>query len=114
MSSSSRRAAPSPPAARHTRRYPGRREPVGRQRQRRSGAERQAARDVHLAGLVEKDKSTERGYQRNHTSSLRTGSWSSSDSESLKASELRSQGELTLKAGRNVTTRAPRSTPSAI
>ncbi|MEL5306689.1 hemagglutinin repeat-containing protein [Serratia nevei] len=64
-----------------------------------------AARDVHLAGLVEKDKSTERGYQRNHTSSLRTGSWSSSDeSESLKASELRSQGELTLKAGRNVTT----------
>lgn len=64
-----------------------------------------AARDVHLAGLVEKDKSSERGYQRNHTSSLRTGSWSSSDeSESLKASELRSQGELTLKAGRNVAT----------
>ncbi|WP_411749216.1 hemagglutinin repeat-containing protein [Serratia marcescens] len=64
-----------------------------------------AARDVHLAGLVEKDKSSERGYQRNHTSSLRTGRWSSSDeSESLKASELRSQGELTLKAGRNVST----------
>ena len=64
-----------------------------------------AARDVHLGGLVEKDKSSERGYQRNHTSSLRTGSWSSSDeSESLKASELRSQGELTLKAGRNVAT----------
>ncbi|HCD1614582.1 TPA: hemagglutinin repeat-containing protein [Serratia marcescens] len=64
-----------------------------------------AARGVHLAGLVEKDKSSERGYQRNHTSSLRTGRWSSSDeSESLKASELRSQGELTLKAGRNVST----------
>ncbi|QPI31943.1 hemagglutinin repeat-containing protein [Serratia sp. CMO1] len=64
-----------------------------------------AARDVHLAGLVEKDKSSERGYQRNHTSSLRTGRWSSSDeSESLKASELRSEGELTLKAGRNVST----------
>lgn len=64
-----------------------------------------AARDVHLAGLVEKDKSSERGYQRNHTSSLRTGRWSSSDeSESLKASELRSQGELTLKGGRNVST----------
>ncbi|HCR2983466.1 TPA: hemagglutinin repeat-containing protein [Serratia marcescens] len=64
-----------------------------------------AARDVHLAGLVEKDKSSERGYQRNHTSSLRTGRWSSSnESESLKASELRSQGELTLKAGRNVST----------
>lgn len=64
-----------------------------------------AARDVHLAGLVEKDKSSERGYQRNHTSSLRTGRWSSSDeSENLKASELRSQGELTLKAGRNVST----------
>ncbi|PNU48623.1 hemagglutinin repeat-containing protein [Serratia marcescens] len=68
-----------------------------------------AARDVHLAGLVEKDKSSERGYQRNHTSSLRTGSWSSSDeSESLKASELRSQGELTLKAGRNVATQGAR------
>ncbi|WP_312425142.1 hemagglutinin repeat-containing protein [Serratia sp. (in: enterobacteria)] len=65
----------------------------------------EAARDVHLAGLVEKDKSSERGYQRNHTSSLRTGRWSSSDeSESLKASELRSEGELTLKAGRNVST----------
>ncbi|HEJ0402825.1 TPA: hemagglutinin repeat-containing protein [Serratia marcescens] len=64
-----------------------------------------AARDVHLAGLVEKDKSSERGYQRNHTSSLRTGRWSNSDeSESLKASELRSEGELTLKAGRNVST----------
>lgn len=64
-----------------------------------------AARDVHLAGLVEKDKSSERGYQRNHTSSLHTGRWSSSDeSESLKASELHSQGELTLKAGRNVST----------
>ncbi|MGK8184678.1 hemagglutinin repeat-containing protein [Serratia marcescens] len=68
-----------------------------------------AARDVHLAGLVEKDKSSERGYQRNHTSSLRTGSWSSSDeSESLKASELRSQGELTLKASRNVATQGAR------
>ena len=68
-----------------------------------------AARDVHLGGLVEKDKSSERGYQRNHTSSLRTGSWSSSDeSESLKASELRSQGELTLKAGRNVATQGAR------
>ncbi|EBP9595571.1 hemolysin, partial [Salmonella enterica] len=68
-----------------------------------------AARDVHLAGLVEKDKSTERGYQRNHTSSLRTGSWSSSDeSESLKASELRSQGALTLEAGNNVATQGAR------
>lgn len=64
-----------------------------------------AARNVHLAGLVEKDKSSERGYQRNHTSSLRTGSWNSSDeSESLKASELRSKGALTLEAGNNVTT----------
>lgn len=74
-----------------------------------------AARDVHLAGLVEKDKSSERGYQRNHTSSLRTGRWSSSDeSESLKASELRSEGKgqdkgkLTLEAGRNVATQGAR------
>lgn len=74
-----------------------------------------AARDVHLAGLVEKDKSSERGYQRNHTSSLRTGRWSSSDeSESLKASELRSQGKgqdkgkLTLEAGRSVATQGAR------
>lgn len=60
---------------------------------------------MHLAGLLEKDKSTERGYRRNHTSSLRTGSWSISDeSESLKASELRSQGTLTLEAGNNVAT----------
>lgn len=70
-----------------------------------------AARDVHLAGLVEKDKSTERGYQRNHTSSLRTGSWSSSDeSESLKASELRSQGALTLEAG-NINAKAAEQQP---
>ncbi|ENL4829741.1 hemagglutinin repeat-containing protein [Salmonella enterica subsp. enterica serovar Teko] len=65
-----------------------------------------AARDVHLAGLVEKDKSSERGYQRNHTDSLYTGSWSNSDeSEGLKASELYSRGALTLEAGNNVVTR---------
>jgi len=62
-----------------------------------------AARDLHLAGLVEKDKSSERGYQRNHTASLRTGSWHNSDeSESLKASELRSGGLLKLEADRKV------------
>ncbi|MBD8453962.1 hemagglutinin repeat-containing protein [Serratia rubidaea] len=68
-----------------------------------------AARDVRLAGLVEKEKSSERGYQRNHTASLHTGSWSNSDeSESLKPSELRSQGALTLAAGNNVTTQGAR------
>ncbi|VTP67920.1 Hemolysin precursor [Serratia rubidaea] len=68
-----------------------------------------AARDARLAGLVEKEKSSERGYQRNHTASLHTGSWSNSDeSESLKPSELRSQGALTLAAGNNVATQGAR------
>lgn len=60
----------------------------------------EAKRDVQLSGLVERDKTSERGYQRNHTSSLRTGSWSNSnETESLKGSDLRAGGDLTLTAG---------------
>ncbi|MDW5502623.1 hemagglutinin repeat-containing protein [Pseudomonas lundensis] len=62
-----------------------------------------AKRDVQIAGLVERDKTSERGYQRNHTSSLRTGSWNSStETESLKASDLHAGGDLTLSAGNRV------------
>lgn len=63
----------------------------------------EAKRDVQLSGLVEKDKSSERGNQRNHTSSLRTGSWyNSQETESLKASDLYTGGDLTLTAGNNL------------
>ncbi|WP_037433730.1 hemagglutinin repeat-containing protein [Serratia plymuthica] len=65
----------------------------------------EARRDVQIAGLVERDKTSERGYQRNHTSSLRTGNWSNSNAtESLKASDLRAGGELDLTAGNNLVT----------
>ncbi|CAI1775940.1 Hemolysin precursor [Serratia quinivorans] len=62
-----------------------------------------AKRDIQIAGLVEKDKTSERGYQRNHTSSLRTGSWNNSnETESLKASDLHAGGDLTLSAGNSL------------
>lgn len=65
----------------------------------------EANRDVQIAGLIERDKTSERGYQRNHTSSLHTGSWSnSSETESLKASDLHAGGELDLKAGNSLFT----------
>ncbi|MGO4743252.1 hemagglutinin repeat-containing protein [Serratia quinivorans] len=65
----------------------------------------EAKRDVQLSGLVERDKTSERGYQRNHTSSLRTGRWSNSnETETLKASDLRAGGDLTLTAGNKLLT----------
>lgn len=66
----------------------------------------EAKRDVQIAGLVEREKTSERGYQRNHTSSLRTGSWNNSnETESLKASDLHAVGDLTLSAGNRVQAR---------
>ena len=65
----------------------------------------EAKRDVQLSGLIERDKTSERGYQRNHTSSLRTGSWSNSnETENLKASDLQAGGDLTLTAGNTLGT----------
>jgi len=62
-----------------------------------------AKRDVQLSGLIEREKTSERGNQRNHTSSLRTGSWSNSnETESLKSSSVFSGGDLAIKAGNRV------------
>lgn len=68
-----------------------------------------AARNVQISGLIEKNKSSQSGYQRNHTASLHTGSWSNSDeSESLKASQLRSKSALIMEAGNDVTIQGAR------
>ena len=65
-----------------------------------------AKHDIQIAGLVEREKTRERGYQRNHTSSLRTGSWNNSnETENLKASDLHAGGDLTLSAGNRVQAR---------
>lgn len=68
-----------------------------------------AARNVKISGLIEKSKSSESGYKRNHTESLYTGSWSNSnESESLKASLLRSKNALMIEANNDVTVRGAR------
>ena len=53
--------------------------------------------------MIEREKTSERGNQRNHTPSLRTGSWSNSnETESLKSSSVFSGGDLAIKAGNRV------------
>lgn len=66
-----------------------------------------ATGDIQLTGLVEQKKSTETGYRKNHTASLLTGNWQeSSESESLKKSQLRAGDNLGLTAGNAVVSRA--------
>lgn len=62
-----------------------------------------AERNLHINGVSEKYKSSENGYQKNHTASLITGNWSSKEEiENLKSSQFHSEGALIMEAGNNV------------
>ncbi|MQL49278.1 filamentous hemagglutinin N-terminal domain-containing protein [Photorhabdus khanii] len=59
-----------------------------------------AKKDVQIAGLTETEKTSEKGYKKNHTAKLQTGSWEENkQTQRLIASELHAGGDLDIKAG---------------
>ncbi|MDX7986206.1 filamentous hemagglutinin N-terminal domain-containing protein [Xenorhabdus sp. 12] len=62
-----------------------------------------AKKGVKLAGLVESDMVKESGYKKNHQASLQTGYWNDINTSQRNVdNELRSGGDLGIKAGENV------------
>ncbi|MDC9597593.1 hemagglutinin repeat-containing protein [Xenorhabdus anantnagensis] len=62
-----------------------------------------AKKDVKLAGLVESEKISEKGYKKRHSASLQTGHWNKvNTTQRSTGNELSSGGALGIKAGGNV------------
>ncbi|SFU84457.1 hemagglutinin repeat-containing protein [Xenorhabdus koppenhoeferi] len=62
-----------------------------------------AKKDVKLAGLMESETTTERGYKKNHTAALQTGHWNKVNTTQRNVSnKLSSGGDLGITAGGNV------------
>ncbi|MBD2809546.1 hemagglutinin repeat-containing protein [Xenorhabdus sp. Vera] len=61
-----------------------------------------AKKDVKLAGLMESETTTERGYKKNHTATLQTGHWNKVNATQRSVSnKLSSGGDLGITAGGN-------------
>ncbi len=62
-----------------------------------------AEKDVKLAGLVESEMTTEKGYKKNHSLSLQTGHWNKANTAQRSVgNELNAGGDIGIEAGGNV------------